>query len=179
MAAIDELNDKARSSWDENKNPSEKIEIVIKGGAITAAQYIVGTNQRVLIIKPPFMPFASTSFTDFPYKKVNGIAFKLGLSGGYVAIQGAGLELPEDIDDALSSPSAIGLPRLNTDKSKTEAGVKKLRGLVDAAQESSGAAPKGGGVSRAEELMKLKELMDAGILSKKEFDAEKKRLLST
>jgi len=179
MSAIDDLNDKARSSWEENKNSKEKIEVVIKGGAITAAQYIVGTNQRVLVIKPPFMPFASTTFSDYPYKKVNGVAFKLGLSGGYVAIQGAGLELPEDIDEALSSPSAIGLPRLNTDKSKTEAGVKALRKLVDAAQDSSATPPSVGGGSRAEELLKLKQLMDEGVLSKEEFDAEKKRLLST
>jgi hypothetical protein len=179
MSAIEDLNDKARSSWEENKNSNEKIEVVIKGGAITAAQYIVGTNQRVLVIKPPFMPFASTTFADFPYKKVNGVAFKLGLGGGYVAIQGAGLELPEDIDEALSSPSAIGLPRLNTDKSKTEAGVKTLRGLIDAAQDSSTTSPSAGGSSRAEELLKLKQLMDAGVLSKEEFDAEKKRLLSS
>ena len=179
MSAIDDLNDKARSSWEENKNSKEKIEIAIKGGAITAAQYIVGTNQRVLVIKPPFMPFASTTFSDYPYKKVNGVAFKLGLSGGYVAIQGAGLELPEDIDEALSSPSAIGLPRLNTDKSKTEAGVKALRKLIDAAQDSSATSPSSGGSSRAEELLKLKQLMDAGVLSKEEFDAEKKRLLAT
>ena len=179
MSAIDDLNDKARSSWEENKNSKEKIEVVIKGGAITAAQYIVGTNQRVLVIKPPFMPFASTTFSDYPYRKVNGVAFKLGLSGGYVAIQGAGLELPEDIEEALSSPSAIGLPRLNTDKSKTEAGVKALRKLVDAAQDSSATPSSVGGGSRAEELLKLKQLMDEGVLSKEEFDAEKKRLLST
>ena len=179
MSAIEELNDKARSSWEENKNSNEQIEVVIKGGAMGAAQYIVGTNQRVLVIKPPFMPFASTTFTDFPYRKVNGIAFKLGWDGGYVAIQGAGLELPEDLEEALASPNAIGLPRLNTNKSVTEAGVKTLRGLINAAQDAPPASTSTGAPSRAEELLKLKGLMDAGVLSKEEFEAEKKRLLST
>ncbi|MFM8279210.1 MAG: SHOCT domain-containing protein [Candidatus Limnocylindrus sp.] len=87
--------------------------------------------------------------------------------------------MPEDLEEALASPNAIGLPRLNTNKSVTEAGVKTLRGLINAAQDAPPTSTSTGAPSRAEELLKLKGLMDAGVLSKEEFEAEKKRLLST
>jgi hypothetical protein len=48
--------------------------------------------------------------------------------------------------------------------------------VADAISKAVGAV-NGGGVSVAEELMKLKELVDSGVLSQEEFDEQKKKLM--
>lgn len=59
----------------------------------------------------------------------------------------------------------------NTQRGTTEA-------MADAISKAVGQANGGGAISVADELKKMKELLDSGVLSQEEFDEQKKKLMS-
>lgn len=59
---------------------------------------------------------------------------------------------------------------LNAQRGTTEA-------MADAISKAVGQANAGGGGSVADELKKMKELLDSGVLSQEEFDEQKKRIM--
>ena len=59
---------------------------------------------------------------------------------------------------------------MNAQRGTTEA-------MADAISKAVGQANAGGGGSVADELKKMKELLDSGVLSQEEFDEQKKRIM--
>ena len=49
--------------------------------------------------------------------------------------------------------------------------------LVNAANSSAGSTASAGAISTADEIMKFKQLLDAGVITQKEFDEQKAKLL--
>lgn len=126
-------------------------------------------------------------------KKLNEQIKVIGIQFSDVVIES--ISLPDDVEKLIDEQSGIGIA-----KGDLESFVRyqTARAMRDAANQEGGLAGLGAGLafgntiaqnvqnvsssnsqskSKVEQLRELKELLDDGILSQEEFDAEKKRIL--
>ena len=126
-------------------------------------------------------------------ERLNDAAAAAGLCFSDVIIES--LSLPEDVERLIDEQSGIGIARGNMDAFVQ---YQSARAMRDAARQEGGLAGLGAGIAlgntvaqrihtlsappeqakpKAGQLRELKELLDEGILTQDEFDAEKKRIL--
>lgn len=123
---------------------------------------------------------------QFPVGSINAVNFKAGtmLTVGYVqfVISGQTAHTPPRLTDNAGMREFQRESNVVTFGGRQTPEFQAICDAVRAASQSTGAAPTSppasGGHGVADELRKLAELRDAGILSAAEFDAEKQRLLS-
>jgi len=128
------------------------------GGSMSAPNTVFVTNKRVLIKDPSSFGMRETIHT-LDKTSISSVAFEKGMLKSALVITGLGGKVHE----------ISGLS-----KEKGEEVEMKVNELLSSRGESSGG---GGASSAADELKKLASLRDDGILSKAEFDEQKKKLL--
>jgi len=118
----------------------------------------------------------SVDTENLHFQNVTGISVNKHLFGASIKIKSTGNDpiivhgfwkkKANAIKDICSKHISI-----NTQKGTADA-------MADAISKAVGQSGGSGGVSVADELIKLKELVDSGVISLDEFDAQKKKLLS-
>jgi hypothetical protein len=183
MADRSRLHRKANEMLDENLGSGERVEVIITG---PSAQAVIGTDRRVFVYKKGFMAGATfgAEMTTWDYRNLVGIQLHTGMMSGAVIVQAPGQEgtrtntWKQGDKDPYKAPNAIPI---NRPWEQAKAGVARLRELIAAAhmpQVTPSAAPASNG-SVADELRKLAELRDTGVISAQEFDMMKTRLLGS
>ncbi|WP_345503905.1 SHOCT domain-containing protein [Pedococcus ginsenosidimutans] len=159
------------------------MEVVILG---PSNQAVIGTNRRAFIFKKGFMAGASfgAELTSWDYRNLVGVQLHTGMMSGAVILQGPGQSGSKTStwrnkdDDPYKAPNAIPVTR-PFDKAQT--GVASLRQrIADAHAPSQPTQQTSPGIATnliADELMKLAQLRDAGVLTEEEFAQQKLRLL--
>jgi hypothetical protein len=123
--------------------------------------------------------------TTYNYLNVTGIQLHKGMLTGTVAVE-TGQQMTKTSywkqgdKDTYKAPNAIPV---GGDWAEVKAGVARLRELVDQAHSPMIARPHAASQtasgSLADELTKLADLREKGVLSPDEFEAAKRRMLST
>lgn len=182
---------KAREEIERNLLPGETIQVVVLG---PSNQTIIGTDRRAFVYKKGFMAGASfgSEVTTWAYKNLVGVQIHTGMMSGAVILQGPGQQgtktsyWKQGDSDPYKAPNAIPIVRPFDD---AKSGVARLRHLIEDAHNSVSPArdPRPAPmtsdstasimVSVADELRKLADLRDAGLLSEDEFAAQRRRLL--
>jgi len=128
------------------------------GGSMSAPNTVFVTDKRVLIRDPSIGGLRETIHT-LDKSSISSVAYEKGMMKSSLVITGLGGKRHE----------ISGL-----DKEKGQDVETKVNELI--ASRNTGVSS-GGGSTTADELKKLASLRDDGILSKAEFDEQKKKLL--
>lgn len=122
---------------------------------------IVATDRRLIFIDKGM--FNSLTVEDFPYSTIQSVEASTGMMWGSLTIKSAGNA--EEIGDVA--------------KHRTHEIAEFIRQKVVAFQAAPGITDLGhtGPISVADELLKLSQLRDAGVLTDEEFEAQKAKLL--
>lgn len=177
------LHAKAVGALETNLVLDEPVEVVILG---PSNQAIIGTDRRAFVFKKGFMTGASfgSEMTSWDYRNLVGVQIHTGMMSGAVVLQGPGQSGTSTSnwkgadDDPYKASNAIPISRPFND---AQSGVAALRQLLARAQHAAAQPP--GGVatsvshSIADELLKLAQLRDSGLLTEEEFTQQKQRLL--
>lgn len=143
--------------WD-----NEQVERMVSGQYGGGQGVLVLTNRRLLFLKDGIM---RKTLEDFPLEKISSVQWSSGIVQGKITIFASGnkAEVKGILTSAGKDLADLARERI-TDVSKT-------------AKPAPGASGPSGAASVADELRKLAELRDAGVLTEDEFAAQKARLL--
>ena len=157
----------------------EKPVIALKG---VFREYLICSNKNVYIIKKGYMTghfFGENNF-HIPYSKITNIEIDTHLATGSFEISAAGLEnkklnywsknLNEDPAKQPNCLSIIATEVKNFEKAKDYILENNATKVVVAKSKVEKSIP--------EQIREYKELLDDGIITKKEFEEKKKDLLS-
>ena len=140
-------------------------------------KFIVTVDDNNVKIQPKgFMNFmnkgGSKGEKSIPLKSITAIQFKEpSLTTGYIQFAYSGSnETKGGTISAVKDENTITFTKKELDK------ARELVGLIESKRHVSESSPNNP-VSAADEILKMKELMDAGILTQEEFDMKKKQLL--
>jgi len=175
------LHRKALDALKENLVAGESVQVVIRG---VSNQAIIGTDRRAFVFKKGMMAGAAfgSEMTSWAYRNLMGVQLHTGMMSGAVVLQGPGQQGSKTSywqngdSDPHKAPNAIPVVRPFDD---AKAGVSRFRQFIDAAHKPAdqvGITPSPV-LSVADELTKLAELRNAGVLSGDEFTALKAKLL--
>lgn len=149
------------------------------------ASYIGETDKTILDLASQYR-----NYSDEVKKVANEAASKLGIQFENLVIES--ISLPDEVEKLIDEQTGIGMAK---DDMQTFVQYQSVRAMRDAAQQKGGLAGLGAGVAlgnqmvsnmnvtstggktKAEQLRELKSLLDEGILTQEEFDAEKKKIL--
>lgn len=180
--AYDKLRGRVKSAIAQNLREGERVSVVVRGAR---GQAIVGTASRCFVCKPGFMAGAAfgSEVSSWSYRNLVGVQIHKGLMTGAVIIQApaqAGISTNywrSNDSDPFKAPNAIPV---STDWGEVRAAVARLRELIDAAHSDQPSQPASAApTSLADELRKLAELHESGVLNDTEFSAAKQRLLES
>ena len=161
--------------------PGEEVLLVGKqsrirpGGSLITPNTILATNQRILIRNPAMLGL-STSVEAYIYKNITGVTVKKGVFSSKVFITVPGL--PKTGFLRWGRHDEAELAALPKDKAKdfqriiNEGISSRLPGQAPAIPGAPAVA-----ISPLDEIKKLAELRDAGLITEEEFQAKKKKLL--
>lgn len=175
----DQLHKDANKALDENLMPGEGVRVIIRGSYDSA---LIATDRRVFVFKKGIFSGAAMAkkLSSWDYRNITGIQIETGMVSGTVALQAAGAVAVDasfwggDSNSAMKAANAIALVRDHFDQAKLGvAGIRQLIAANQAGPTSVTAAP-----DIPDQLRKLAELRDAGIVTAAEFDAKKAELLS-
>lgn len=156
----------------------ERIVIALKGAF---KEYLICTDKSVHIIKKGFMTGHTFGNGDFkmPYNNITNAEVDMHLLTGYFELSSGGLQnkrmsywSTDKNSDPAKQPNVISL------NSKDMANLFRQAGNY--IMEQARNVQSGGGtnqLSGADEILKYKKLLDAGVISQSEFEAKKKQLL--
>jgi hypothetical protein len=180
--AIDDRNQlhkDANKSLNQNLSVNEKVKVIIRGLWDSA---LIGTECRCFVYKRGIMGGVTfgSKLTSWDYLNLNGVQIETGPMSGFVSLQGPGIE-SKDLSywntgntGPASSPFALSINKELFDQARE--GVSVLRSLISSAQQ-----PKveiSSPLSIPDQIRKLAELRDQGILTAEEFELKKKDLLA-
>ena len=148
---------------------------------------ITAYASKVVISRSGFIATASHGFKGdrtFFYRDLSGIDFKKpGLTNGYIKFIVPGAKdtsinniLMFTSSDSMSDENSVILRAFN--KNTPALSEEMYEFLMQKIQESKNPTPSQSTISSADEILKYKQLLDAGIISQDEFDAKKKQLLN-
>lgn len=174
------LHAKAVEAVEQTLAPDEQVRLVIHG---LSDQAIVATDRRALVFKKGFMAGATfgSELTSWSYQSLVGVQVHTGMLSGAVVLQGPGQSgartstWKQDVDDPYQAPNAIPLGR-PFDGAKKRVG--RLSRLIDEAHRGGTPAEGGTTASVADELRKLADLRNDGVLTDDEFASLKAALLA-
>lgn len=140
---------------------------------------IAVTDQRVLILKGGLQGNAGllgSKAVSYPYRSISSVEHRQGFLGGHVTILAAGV--------FESHPNSFTRNRerenvVTYQSTQLRGTVHKVVELIQAKVEEANRAPGPQSNGLAEQLAKLGDLRDKGILTDDEFAAAKQRLISS
>ena len=141
---------------------------------------MVGTDRRILVLKKGIMAGATLGHkvSSWEYRNVTGLQLDTRASSGVLIVHAGGEEPIKASYWASGKGSAQEAPNAITFKTKpsaeAQAGVAQLRQMVAEAHSPQQSAPSADPV---EQLKKLGELRDAGVITPEEFETKKRDLL--
>ena len=148
--------------WD-----NEVVE-AMTGGAYGRGQgLVVLTNQRLFFLQDGVM---SQTSEDFPLDKISSVQWQAGMLMGEIVVFASGTKAEIKQVDKVDGKTIVDAVRQRLSAPKQQE--------APAPNPSSTAAETGGGGDVFEQLRKLGELRDAGIVTPEEFEAKKAELLS-
>jgi Bacterial PH domain/Short C-terminal domain len=122
------------------------------------AGLLVLTDRRLLFVKEGM--FGRSKTEDFPFDKITSVAFSKGMATGDLKVMAMGNE-----------------SKFNVNKDDGKEMTDLIRNRTSAAQQAA-AVPSSDQGDIPDQLRKLAELRDAGIVSPEEFESKKDDLLS-
>lgn len=157
----------------------EPIYVALKGAF---KEYLICTESMVHIIKKGFMTGHTFGSGDFklPYASITNAEVSMRMLTGYFELSSAGLEnkhlnfwSSDKKDDPAKQPNVISIGKaiVNNFREASTFIMQKKVELASAPVQTIQAT------SAADEILKFKGLLDAGIITQEEFDAKKKQLL--
>lgn len=121
---------------------------------------VVVTDQRLIFVNRGMI--FGTDFREIPFSKINGVSYSKKLVFANVSIDnGVNTTL---IDNVTKETAPIFVDTLK-------------KAINDAEQQKNAPVVSTPAASVADELLKLKSLLDAGVLTQEEFDAQKAKVL--
>jgi hypothetical protein len=145
--------------WDD-----EQVERMLSGTYGGGTGLLVLTNRRLLFVKDGMM---KKTLEDFPLDKISSIQWSSGIALGKVIIFASG------------NKAEVGSVTKKDGKDLADLVRERIAGISRAAAPTPPAPPPVGTASVADELRKLADLRDTGVLTDDEFAAQKARLLGT
>lgn len=138
----------------------EKVYSVTSGVMNVNTWMIACTNKRIVFIDKGML--YGVKHSEIMIDKINSISYKNGILLGEIHIEDG------------ATTRAI----LNVDKKSTKPFVDATHRVMDMSRSKNNYNHSLNTISIADEILKLKSLMDGGILTKEEFEIQKKRLLN-
>ncbi|HHE7005714.1 TPA: PH domain-containing protein [Staphylococcus aureus] len=132
----------------------------VTSGLYNNTYLIVCTDLRLLFLDKGMI--YGLKFHEFPFEKINSVSYKKGLLFGEIIIHHG------------SSSITIGSITKNTVSRMAET-IQEQISIRESSMKPSNSEKTS--FSVADELIKYKELLDAGVLSQEEFDKKKQQLL--
>jgi hypothetical protein len=178
---LNALPEKTRKHLEPQLHDGEEVIAVINGAS---AQAIVALQTRLFIVKPGLMAGATfgARVTSFDYRNITAIEVNKKLvtavieviAAGYQGVRATSFWSTKDGQDAYKISNCLPLARAEADKAEPVLALirERIAQLHSPTQQA-------GSTSVADELAKLAELHRQGILSVEEFDAAKRRLLTS
>jgi len=194
---ITQLSESDLKEVDEIKDtlmPDEKVLIVVRQsriaprgltrlGTITTPNTIFGTNRR-LIIRNPTMLGLRAGIEDFPYKGITSVKLHKGVFSAEIRLRIPGLTETSRLSGRATTlrwgrrdeGEIAALPK---DKAEQLVRIIKegIAGRLPGQAPQTPSAP-AVAVSPLDEIKKLAELRDAGLITEEEFQEKKKKLLA-
>jgi Short C-terminal domain len=176
---MDKFHGRAEKLLAQNMGPSEQVLARVKGADDT--QCLVLTGQRALIIKVGFRAgqTGGGKVTSFDYRNITAVEVRTSIMTGSFAIASGGVQGNErsywgtSKSDAWHAPNAIPITKKQQPAFQQVANFIRERSRPSAQQEGDAAAP-----DIPDQIRKLADLRQQGILSDEEFEAKKSELLS-
>ncbi len=175
-----QLHPDANKALGENLAPGEDVAVIIRGVYDSA---MIATDRRVFVFKKGFFSGVAMGrrLASFDFANLTGVQQEQGLMNGFVALQGPGIDSIDGgfwstgKNDPMKVPHAIATNASHKDQARQ--GSATLRRLISERQDAgrAGVAP---APDPIDQLRKLGELRDAGVLTASEFEAKKAELLA-
>jgi hypothetical protein len=168
-----------RESIQANLEPGETVEVVVLG---QANQTLVGTGRRVFVAKQGILTggFFRKQSSSWDYRNISGVELQRSLTMTAVILQVPGVAPVTEIGrfskgsgSVWEAPNAV-VVTLSPD---LEASVARLRELIAEHQQPQLATTMQPPDGPLDQLKKLAELRDAGVITVDEFESKKTKLL--
>lgn len=173
-AAWSKVNNKIGKKRDIRKlheylNSGETV-LAITGGVVAGRNgLLVATDRRAMFVSEGIIRH---SFEDFPYDRITSVTSSRGIMLGKIVIHGAGAARVVEQVDKGEAEAVAAIIRDRVDATTREPRQKQQQTSDNAAPQ-----PVSPAVGIAAELRELASLRDAGVLTDKEFEQQKSRLL--
>jgi Short C-terminal domain len=176
-----QLHKDANKLLDENLAPGESVRAIIRGQYDSAA---IATERRIFVFKKGWLSGAvmAKKMASWDYRNVTGIQVETGIMGGTFVVQAAGAQATDASywgsgdNDAAKASNALGLYSTHFEQAREGAAV--VRELIAAFHEGGAASPTPPPQPDVfEQIRKLGELRDAGVVTPAEFETKKAELL--
>ncbi|MFT8930064.1 MAG: SHOCT domain-containing protein [Sporolactobacillus sp.] len=158
----------------------ESVELCLQG---SFKEWLICTNKQIHIVKKGFMTghlFGDSNF-KMPYANITSVRTEYHLMSGYFEVASGGMQSTtksywsnEKGKSAQQAPNAISLNNKQLKKQFDDA-CDFINHKIDEIHNSEVATTSV--PSDADEILKFKQLLDAGVITQDEFDAKKKQLL--
>lgn len=181
-----DLHKKARQALDENLAEGEEVRVILNMGRRSRRAAIIATDRRLFVFKTGMASGATfgSKFSSFDYRNVSGISLHTGAMTGSAVIDVAGAAPVGSSywgnrnNDPWKAQNAIPVTRPYDDAKKQIAAIRQL--ITDWHDRAS--APQGGALQGqtgdvVDQIKRLGELRDAGLITAEEFGAKKAELL--
>lgn len=170
----EQLHKDANQALDEHLAPEETVRVILRGPNSS----MIATDRRVFVFRKGM--FGRGGLSTFDYEEISGVTLKTGMMQGHVALQGPGLQttgIGHGSSETHPSKVPHAIEITNEQQAEAKERVPILRRTIDEFHANRQAA--GSGTPDVmDQLRKLGELRDAGILTEQEFEAKKAELLS-
>ena len=137
----------------------EKLLYATSGFVDKGTVLVVVTDQRLMFVNHGMI--YGTDFREIPFEKINGVSYSTGIALAKVAIDNCANTTMIDQVSKKTAPEFVEI----------------LKSAIASEKEVSSPEPTAV-FSVADELIKFKQLLDAGVLTQEEFDTQKAKLLA-
>ncbi len=117
----------------------------------------------------------SVDTENLHFQKITGVSLDKHIFGATIKIKSTGND--SILVNGFWKKKAIEIKDICSNQISVNAQKGSAEAMADAISKAVGQPSGLGGISVADELMKLKDLLDGGVLTQDEFDEQKKKLL--
>lgn len=173
MELVTKLKGKLGKAFADTITDEERVDVCIQPSA--QGEAIAVTDKRVIIIKAGKISGAGyfgANAKSFYYNQITSVDLRIGMTGGHLQLSAAGTTEVKDkgFMSMIEAENAITFTGKHKEHMKVI--TEMIRSRLGKTETSSAS-----NTSTADELKKLADLKEQGILSDEEFEAAKKRLL--
>lgn len=181
-----DLHKKARQALDENLAVGEEVRVILNMGRRARRAAIIATDRRLFVFKTGAAAGATfgSKFSSFDYRNVSGISLHTGAMTGSAVIDAAGAApvgssyWGSKNNDPWKAQNAIPIVRPYDEAKKQIAAIRQL--ITDwhdraVAPQTPAVQSQTGDV--VDQIKRLGDLRDGGLITPEEFEAKKSDLL--